>query len=244
LIKKKAVGKWRLIIKAGGSTQMHQKKIVKNRGEGAFRQQIMVTALKLFAQKGYAATTIREIIDEVGVSAPSLYYYFGSKEGLYKELMETHCAKLESVVSQPVRASKSARRRLKGLVAGFFEHVVENSNFFRLMFSTYYGPSQGAPYFDFVLYHVKFHSSIKSILEEGIAAGEFAPGNTGNMTWVIRGVVQLAMEEQIKDDRQKIDTPGLQRILDGILDRLTVPIPAKSAKRGKVRDVVRAVRRQ
>ena len=81
------------------------------------------------------------------------------------------------------------------------------------MFTIYYGPSQGAPYCDFISYHVKFHAAIKKIIEEGIASKEFQPGNPGHMTWVIRGVVQLAMEEQIKDDREKIDRSGLQKIL-------------------------------
>ena len=46
------------------------------------------------------------------------------------------------------------------------------------------------------------------------------------MTWVIRGLVQLAMEEQIKDDREKIDRKGLQMILDLVLDRFErLPCP-------------------
>jgi hypothetical protein len=67
---------------------------------------------------------------------------------------------------------------------------------------------------------VKFHAAIKKIIEDGIASKEFLPGNAGHMTWVIRGVVQLAMEEQIKEDRVKIDRQGLQKILDLIIERL------------------------
>ena len=52
------------------------------------------------------------------------------------------------------------------------------------------------------------------------------------MTWVIRGVVQLAMEEQIKDDREKIDRQGLQRILDLILCRFERP-PCPNPKKIK-----------
>jgi hypothetical protein len=43
------------------------------------------------------------------------------------------------------------------------------------------------------------------------------------MTWVIRGVVQLAMEEQIKEDRKIIDRQGLQKTLDMLLDRFERP---------------------
>jgi len=201
-----------------------QEKVIKNGLESESRQQFLDAALQLFAQKGYAATTVREIVDAAGITAPSLYYYFGKKEGLYIELMQTHCAQIDSVLESHLHTSENAKNMLKDLVDKIFQHVIEDKDFFRLMFTIYYGPSQSAPYCDFISYHVKFHVAIKKIIEKGIASKEFQPGNPGNMTWIIRGVVQLAMEEQIKDDREKIDRLGLQRILDLILDRFERPL--------------------
>jgi TetR/AcrR family transcriptional regulator len=183
------------------------------------RQQILDVALEMFAQKGYAATTIREMVDAVGIKAPSLYYYFGSKEGLYMELIKTHSDRIDEVIESYETKATRARDRLKDLIDKFFLQVMNDKYFFRLMFSIYYGPSQGAPDYDFIAFHVKFHKAIKKLIIKGIAAGEFLPGNPGTMTRIIRGVVQLAMEEQIKDDREKMDRKGLQRILDLILDR-------------------------
>jgi len=191
--------------------------------ESGSRQQILDVALKLFAHKGYAAATVREIVDTVGITAPSLYYYFGNKEGLYMELMQTHCARIDQALESHMHTSSSARERLKDLVDKIFLHVANDRDFFRLMFTVYYGPSQGAPYCDFLSYHAKFHAAIKKIIEEGIASGEFKPGNSGYMTWVIRGVVQLAMEEQIKGDRKIIERQTLQRVLDLILDLFQQP---------------------
>ena len=196
-----------------------QKKAVKKSLESESRQQLLDVALGLFARKGYAATTVREIVDAAGITAPSLYYYFGNKEGLYMELMQTHCAQIDSLLESHLHTSEGVKNRLKDLVDKIFRHVIEDKDFFRLMFAIYYGPSQGAPYCDFISYHVKFHAAIKMIIEEGIASKELQPGNPGHMTWVIRGLVQLAMEEQIKDDREKIDRKGLQMILDLVLDR-------------------------
>jgi len=200
-----------------------QGKALKKNSESEARQQILDAALVLFAQKGYAATTVREIVDAVGITAPSLYYYFGSKEGLYLDLVQTHGAQIDLALQSYVHTSESAKIRVKDLVDKIFLQVINDKDFFRLMFSMYYGPSQGAPYYDFISYHVKIHAAIKTVIEEGIASREFQPGNSGYITWVIRGVVQLAMEEQIKDDREKIDRPRLQRILDIILDRLEQP---------------------
>ncbi len=200
-----------------------QLKAKKRNLESGSRQQILDVALKLFAHKGYAAATVREIVDTVGITAPSLYYYFGNKEGLYMELMQTHCARIDQALESHMHTSSSARERLKDLVDKIFLHVANDRDFFRLMFTVYYGPSQGAPYCDFLSYHAKFHAAIKKIIEEGIASGEFQPGNSGYMTWVIRGVVQLAMEEQIKGDRKIIERQTLQRVLDLILDLFQQP---------------------
>lgn len=200
-----------------------QLKAKKRNLESGSRQQILDVALKLFAHKGYAAATVREIVDTVGITAPSLYYYFGNKEGLYMELMQTHCARIDQALESHMHTSSSARERLKDLVDKIFLHVANDRDFFRLMFTVYYGPSQGAPYCDFLSYHAKFHAAIKKIIEEGIASGEFQPGNSGYMTWVIRGVVQLAMEEQIKGDRKIIERQTLQKILDLILDLFQQP---------------------
>ncbi|MBP7341229.1 MAG: TetR/AcrR family transcriptional regulator [Smithellaceae bacterium] len=211
-------------------------KNITNHAEFDCRRQILDAALPLFARKGYAAASVRAILEAAGITAPTLYYYFGNKEGLYLELMQMHCTMIDEVLAAHTAAAGGAARRLKDLIGKIFEHVIRDKDFFRLMFAIYYGPSQGAPYCDFISYHVKFHAAIKRILEEGIASGEFQPGNAGHMTWMIRGVVQLAMEEQIKEDREKIDRAGLQKILDLILDRLARPpqaaaTVAASAKR-------------
>ena len=197
----------------------------KKNGSGADSKQLLMDiALRLFAQKGYASTTVREICDAAGTTAPSLYYYFGSKEGLYTELMQVHCARLDALLeSSLVPADESAKDRLKELVHKIFHHVMEERDFFRLMFTIYYGPPQGAPFCDFIYYHVKIHGTIRSIIEAGIRDQEFQPGNPKAMTWVLRGAVQLAMEEQIKEDRERIDMKGMEEILDFILDRFERP---------------------
>ncbi|MCE1227092.1 MAG: TetR/AcrR family transcriptional regulator, partial [Geobacteraceae bacterium] len=47
------------------------------------RQRLLDAALQLFSTKGYAATSVRELVEAAGVTKPVLYYYFKNKEGLY-----------------------------------------------------------------------------------------------------------------------------------------------------------------
>src|SRR5579863_2505476 len=44
-------------------------------------------AARLFADRGYDATSVREIVEAAGVAKPTLYYHFQSKEGLASALL-------------------------------------------------------------------------------------------------------------------------------------------------------------
>lgn len=52
------------------------------------RTKLMETATQLFAQKGFNAVSIRELARTAQVNSALISYYFGSKEGLYQEVLE------------------------------------------------------------------------------------------------------------------------------------------------------------
>ncbi|MCW2904491.1 MAG: transcriptional regulator, TetR family [Streptosporangiaceae bacterium] len=68
------------------------------------RTVIVETALRLFRERGYEATTMRGIATEAGVSVGNAYYYFGSKEELiqayYDELQDEHHAACRAVLDR------------------------------------------------------------------------------------------------------------------------------------------------
>jgi AcrR family transcriptional regulator len=55
--------------------------------DGDVRERIFRSALRHFSQKGYAATALREVAEDAGTTKPMIYYYFGSKEGLYGSIV-------------------------------------------------------------------------------------------------------------------------------------------------------------
>jgi AcrR family transcriptional regulator len=67
---------------------------------GTTRERIVSTALRLFAQKGFAAVGIREIASEVGLSSATLYHYMGSKDDLLQEIMTDRLGRLITVSRQ------------------------------------------------------------------------------------------------------------------------------------------------
>src|SRR5262245_54612303 len=74
--------------------------------ESAIANKLLESAVRLFATKGYPATSTREIVEAAGVTKPMLYYYFQSKEGLLAAAIghfsDKFHARLRHVVSQPL----------------------------------------------------------------------------------------------------------------------------------------------
>jgi AcrR family transcriptional regulator len=56
-----------------------------------YKKELLQKSFDLFAQKGYAALTTRELAQELGVSTGTLYHYFPSKAALFEELIEELC---------------------------------------------------------------------------------------------------------------------------------------------------------
>ncbi|MEO3785277.1 TetR family transcriptional regulator [Actinocorallia sp. B10E7] len=93
------------------------------------RELIVDTALRLFRERGYDATTMRAIAKEAGVSVGNAYYYFGSKEELvqayYDELQESHNAACEAVLAR----EKEFARRLLGVLRARVDTMVPYHEF-------------------------------------------------------------------------------------------------------------------
>jgi TetR/AcrR family transcriptional regulator len=198
------------------------------RPDEPIRERLMKSALRLFTQRGYSATTVRELVGEAGVTKPVLYYYFGSKEGLFLELMQTHFNHIEAMFDTFEEGEGDVRNHMMAFLDRGFLHVRENRDFIRLMHAVYFGPPGEAPFFDFDAYHQRFHDRIAHFLEEGIRRGEIRPGDTGDMAWVILGTMEIALEDQICSQEPRIDRETLKRLLTLVFDGL-----ATETRKGK-----------
>lgn len=188
--------------------------------EPEVRKRLLSAALELFTRKGYAATPVREIVEVAGVTKPVLYYYFGNKEGIYLELMREPFMTFDALLDAYPGDGKSAGELLMRLCEDVFDLFVEHLDTARLMYSIYYGPPQGAPFFDFDEYHGKLQEKIRILVGQGVSSGEFDAIDYGDAMWIIIGALNVAMEEQLCREKPSIDRQGMIRILSLILGRI------------------------
>jgi len=95
------------------------------------RRQLIEAAIRLFADKGYHATSIQEIADSVGIAKGSLYSYFQSKEDLLLSIYSHYYELIEyRMTSFALKRGVSPRDRLIEQTAALFEEFERSREFF------------------------------------------------------------------------------------------------------------------
>lgn len=189
----------------------------------AVRERLLTAALEIFNTKGYASTSVREVVAAAGVSKPVLYYYFGSKEGIYLELMRGCQATFEEVVSRLAAFQGKSRERVIRFCQGIFDGVAENLSLVRLIYAIYYGPPQGAPLFDYDQFFNRMLEIVRTIVEEGMEKGELRQADVTVVTWACIGTLNIAMEEQLCHCEPRITRETMTRMLDLVFRGIAAP---------------------
>ena len=102
------------------------------------RELLLNTALDLFHAKGYDAVGVQEIVDRAGVTKPTLYYYFGSKLGLLKSLLESRYSILEAQITEASKTPGNLPQVLYQVARVFFDFAASQEKFYLFMLALFY----------------------------------------------------------------------------------------------------------
>jgi len=195
------------------------------------RERLLRAATVLFARKGYAATTVREIVEAAGVTKPVLYYYFHSKEGLFQALCGLAIAAHDGVLEEIRQAPGTPTEKIRLLFDRVFALIQENVEMVRVLDAVYYGPPDASPPFDFERLHGAFHLALRRFVEEGIACGELQPGDAEIMALALLGGWVIAKATSTSCHQHGLGAEGMQRVTDLILDGLRAGGTGQGEKR-------------
>ena len=99
------------------------------------RETILNTALELFCNRGYDAVGVQEIVDKAGVTKPTLYYYFGSKQGLLREILNENSMILEDMLQEMIKLPGELPDVLYRVAKAYFEFAWHHWEFYLFMVS-------------------------------------------------------------------------------------------------------------
>jgi AcrR family transcriptional regulator len=97
------------------------------------REQLIVIGRKLFADKGFEATTVEEIASRAGVSKPVVYEHFGGKEGLYAVVVDREIRSLLDAITGALTTGAHARVLLEQAALALLDYIENSTDGFRIL---------------------------------------------------------------------------------------------------------------
>lgn len=143
--------------------------------QNAKKIHLMECAEKLFAENGYAETSIREIAKLASVNSAMISYYFGSKEKLIIAILDYRTANLDEVMRSTQTENSSALERIMAISDFYIDKVFEQRYFYKLLYQLQSSEAQSNLIEHFNTLRNRNHYLLKSIFESGSAACEFGP---------------------------------------------------------------------
>ena len=136
------------------------------------KEQVIRTAAELFKQKGYVATSMRDLAQALGIEAASLYSHIKSKEEILQslcfEMAELFRESLTGVEKQDISYSEKLRKGILGHIEVMAKDLTASA-----VFMNEHRHLSHPHLKRFLLLRINYINRFKNIIEGGIAAGEF-----------------------------------------------------------------------
>ena|SRR6266567_2126709 len=142
--------------------------------EGQSRAAILEAAERIFAEAGYGGARTDAIAAQAGVNKALLYYYFKSKDALYRAILHEHLKEFQQRVSEVLSAEGSARSKLLKYVSMHFDFISARPHYPRLVQRLVM--TGGKPLESLAReFFVPLHRKLTALIDSGVRAGEFRP---------------------------------------------------------------------
>lgn len=196
---------------------------------------ILRAAEKLFAEFGYEGTSTRQISKESGANMAMINYYFGSKEGVFLEIMEDRISGFKSQLNLIAEEKVPAKEKLLKVVEQYARRIFSNVCFHKMMhreLSLTQRPEMFTQIKDAMAQNLNV---IESIINGGIAEGSFRQVDVRMSIVSIMGTISMVatspnkvipdVDFDIKNDKHRamLEERLISHLKDLIITHLSIP---------------------
>jgi AcrR family transcriptional regulator len=171
------------------------------------RERLLESAKILFSQKGYYATSVEDIVASAGLSKGAFYFYFKSKEELFKSLVEEmHLSivkRLESFLERELPLEDALIEHAKV----FLEDIYQNRHIAQIFLFQLVGTNEEFR----ELYYTKIahlRELLTKMVDRAIQRGEITYKNAENIVNLYAGFLRMLVLEYVFRERE----PDLERV--------------------------------
>ncbi len=184
------------------------------------RAAVLESAIAAFARKGYAGTSVQAILRATGLSKPTLYYYFESKAGLFRAILDFAYDECFRLMEESVAAVGGCDQRLVAVATAIFQFAERHQDLTRLVFATVFAALEEIPKgcidltkrrrnFEFVLGIVRAAQK-ERVIDSGYDVEEVTHG--------IFGAISHQVRTHLLMPKGKLDRQRAERVVALFLD--------------------------
>ena len=173
-------------------------------------------AERVFAEEGFAESSMQDLAAETGISLKTLYATFPGKDDIYREILEQRGAGLLEAIGAATSAEGTAMERIGVGVRGIVAYLIEHQRFFRILLQEgqAWGLNpRGQDARDNWLAGIV---AVREVLSDGIESGEFLPGDPDLLAPTLNAILQVQLAGLI----EKAEAPDPEAISVAILATL------------------------
>lgn len=188
------------------------------------RKKILDTALALFASRGFEGTTVEAVADALGYTKPALYYYFSSKEEMFKSIVLDSLREANAQIELICAREGSPSEKLRCFIRYFIDDHFTRQGFFSIhhQFKDFQQRIlEGADRAEVERLSNAIPQFIIAIINQGISAGEIRAEDPKVLGGLIFGMLagllmHLDMPALAGADRERIKASASEIIIKGI----------------------------
>jgi AcrR family transcriptional regulator len=189
-----------------------------NREMSPVARHIARSAARLFAERGYDATSVREIVEAAGVAKPTLYYYFRSKEGLAQALMSVPLTGLVAALRHLVTTEDDAIQCMQQVLEAHYTFCREDPDRARFIYGIIFGPLRSQVAEDLEPLKAELlgwtEAAVRRLAEAGLVPRERLEGCSA----ILRGLIVISTLDFLYGNRglsQDLAVRQLDEVLNG-----------------------------
>jgi len=179
------------------------------------KTKIFSTAARLFSAKGFHGVSMREISEKAGVTKPTIYYYFGSKEGIYKELIDVGIRYITENSQKVLELDTSIKNKLIVLIQNTFQQCLAYPEFAKFFLYLLDSSEKLSFLDDFKVEAMRFQKVLSRLIKEGIKTGEFGVSARPELAAeIIIGVFLHFVMKQLNTEKKILSKKFAEEIIE------------------------------
>ena len=180
------------------------------------RAHILRAALRRFANAGYAATSVQQIVSDARVSKPALYYHFRDKSDLFAALVNEAHEERYATVLKAAAGARDIRGQLIAVLAALFNYFHRNRDLTRLAFSTAFAaPGEVPPGLNYLDKCQRNFNVIHSLVKQAISRGELDRRfNSEELAYGLYGLGNFYIVSHLIMPNYRLNRRAAARIVD------------------------------